>query len=99
MDNVVLFNRNNDARNGELTPEDVYFFIRVFLPLLLPQLPLFVYGGFPPVIAFVACAAAGSALGIAKWRSPSALPSCVEAGTATPAPAPARADSTLKRAA
>jgi hypothetical protein len=86
MDNLVSINRNKflgeyiDARNGELIPEGAYFCAGVFFSVLLPQFTLFVYGGFAPLIAFAACALAGSLLGVVRYRSPYEPPSCVEIG-------------------
>lgn len=103
MNNVFSINRKKilgayiDAHAGESIPGDAYFFTGVFLTMLLPQLTLFVYGGAPPLMAFAACALAGSAIGVAKYRSPYAPPSCVETGTE--ARVPPREDSSQKLAA
>ena len=102
MNNVISINRNKllgkyiNAWNNELIPEDAYFCAGVFLWMLLPQSTFFLYGSFPPLIAFAACALAGSLLGVAMYRSPYAPPSCVE--TVTKARVPPRQDSSRKRA-
>lgn len=87
MDNVVSINRVKvlgayiDAQNGELIPEDAYFYAGVLLSVVLPQFTFFVYGGPLPLLAFAVIVLAGSIYGLARYRSPYRFPSCVDRGT------------------
>jgi hypothetical protein len=103
MDKAVSINRKKflgayiDAPNGNHIPEDAYFCAGVFLSVLLPQLTFVAYGGILPLVVFALTAAAGSACGLAKYRSALRPMSCVVLGAE--ARVPPHWDASQKRAA